>query len=352
MNLPLEIAWTDVSSFKNVVFVNVRSEREGVEMRIEEISVPSDQVRPLVSVIIPCFNQARFLGEALEGVLRQTYKNIEIVVVDDGSSDNTAEVASAYPAVRLIRQKNQGVSTARNIGVRKSQGEYLVFLDADDCLRPQAIEINMGYMQAHPECGGVAGRVIKVDSDGVPVPMKQLPRVEKAYYPDLLADDRTGAPAAAMFRRSIFESVGGFDTSLKSAEDFDLYLRITRQAPILYHDTIIAEYRKYETSKSANRAFKYKHMMAIFRSQRKYVKGNKRYAEAYRAGLELRQKFYVGKIVRQVRDAVHHRQWKRAAEGILVLSRYDPAECLKQMRRKLYNTACKLQSRTKITALR
>ena len=95
---------------------------------------------PLVSVVIPCYNQAHFLGEAIESVFKQTYKHFEIVVVDDGSTDNTSEVARRYSGIRCIEQVNQGLSAARNTGIRESKGEYLVFLDADDRLYPIALE--------------------------------------------------------------------------------------------------------------------------------------------------------------------------------------------------------------------
>ena len=98
---------------------------------------------PLVSVVIPCYNQAHFLGEAIESVLKQTYKHFEIVVVDDGSTDNTSEVARRYSGIRCIEQANQGLSAARNTGIRESKGEYLVFLDADDRLRPIALEAGL-----------------------------------------------------------------------------------------------------------------------------------------------------------------------------------------------------------------
>src|ERR687894_2072239 len=99
----------------------------------------------LVTVVIPCYNQAHFLGEAIESVLSQTYPHFEIVVVDDGSTDNTSEVASGYPPdkVRLIRQENKGLSAARNAGLGRSGGEYVVFLDSDDRLLAEALEVGV-----------------------------------------------------------------------------------------------------------------------------------------------------------------------------------------------------------------
>jgi glycosyltransferase involved in cell wall biosynthesis len=100
----------------------------------------------VVSVVIPCYNQAHFLHEAIESALAQTYSHCEILVVDDGSTENIAEVAAGYPKVRYIRQENSGVSAARNKGWKRSRGEYLVFLDADDRLLPEA-QIGVNYLR-------------------------------------------------------------------------------------------------------------------------------------------------------------------------------------------------------------
>src|SRR5437870_3797289 len=95
----------------------------------------------LVTVVIPCYNNASFLHDAIQSVLSQTYRRTELIVVDDGSSDDTSDVASSYPVTRLIRQPNQGVSAARNAGLSQASGDYVVFLDADDRLLPDAVEV-------------------------------------------------------------------------------------------------------------------------------------------------------------------------------------------------------------------
>src|SRR5215204_1328714 len=120
----------------------------------------------LVSVVIPCYNQAHFLGEAIESVLAQSYPNFEIIVVDDGSPDNTSEVAASYPRVRLVRQENQGLSAARNSGLARSEGEYVVFLDADDRLLPGALQAGLECFEAHPKCAFVYGRCSRIRRDG------------------------------------------------------------------------------------------------------------------------------------------------------------------------------------------
>src|ERR687890_1245755 len=115
---------------------------------IRDLQKEQEVVAGLVSVVIPCYNQAHFLGEAIESVLAQSYKDFEIIVVDDGSPDNTSEVAARYPGVRCVRQENQGLAGARNTGIRESKGEYLVFLDADDRLLAEALEVGVKNLEA------------------------------------------------------------------------------------------------------------------------------------------------------------------------------------------------------------
>ena len=121
---------------------------------------------PLVTVVIPCYNQAHFLGEAIGSVLNQSYRNFEIIVVDDGSTDNTSEVASHYEEVRLVRQENRGLAGARNRGLGEANGEFLVFLDADDRLLPGALEAGLGRFEANPECAFVSGQARRIAEDG------------------------------------------------------------------------------------------------------------------------------------------------------------------------------------------
>ena len=104
-----------------------------------------------VSVVIPSYNSAQFLPEAIESVLEQSYPHFEVIVVDDGSTDDTKEVCDRYPKVKYFYQKNQGHATARNTGLRISTGEYIIFLDSDDCLLPEAIEIGVNHLNRSEE---------------------------------------------------------------------------------------------------------------------------------------------------------------------------------------------------------
>src|SRR5882672_136402 len=133
----------------------------------------------MISIVIPCYNQAHFLAEAIESVLAQIWPADEIIVVDDGSTDNPGQVAARYPQVRCIRQENQGLPGARNTGLRESHGDYLVFLDADDRLTPQALAVGMQHLNARPECVLVAGHYQNIAADGTPLPTPVQPVVEK-----------------------------------------------------------------------------------------------------------------------------------------------------------------------------
>lgn len=287
--------------------------------------VITEENAPVVTVIIPCYNQSHFLGEAIESVLRQTYPHFEIVVVDDGSTDNTAEVAARYPAVRLIRQENQGRSAARNNGIRESLGSYVVFLDADDRLLVTALETGIKTFKAHLECNLVSGHCQYIASDGSPLQTPQQHCIEREHYQALLRfGNYIWTPAIVMHRRDVFESVS-FDTSFEPAEDYDLYLRIARKFPVYCHNNVVAEYRQHDANTSCNSELMLKSVLAVHRSQRNYVQENKQYEEAYKNGIRISQDFYGDELVGKIRDYVRTGdKWKQVLRTILVLLRYHP----------------------------
>src|SRR5687768_3146869 len=120
----------------------------------------------LVSVIIPSYNHGNYLGRAVESVLAQTYKNTEIIVVDDGSVDNTKHVAQSFPGVKYVYQHNQGLSAARNTGIENSKGKYLLFLDADDWLSVDAIKKNHSIISINSNAAFVSGGHVKITDAG------------------------------------------------------------------------------------------------------------------------------------------------------------------------------------------
>jgi glycosyltransferase involved in cell wall biosynthesis len=279
---------------------------------------------PLVSVVIPCYNQAHFLGEAIESVLAQTYKNFEIVVVDDGSTDNTSEVASRYDGVRLIRQENRGLAEARNTGIGHSEGEYLVFLDADDRLLPEALQAGLECFASHPECAFVFGHFRYIREDGSLLREPTPPHDQGDHYIQLLSGPYIGVPAIGIYRRFIFTTVGLFDSSLNATADYDLYFRITKDFPAHRHNVLVAEYRQHGENMTGNAGTMLGGAIDALRKQKGYAKKDKRYWEAYKTGIRAWQSWYGIPLAGQVRRWVKEGERREALRGAWTLLRYYP----------------------------
>jgi glycosyltransferase involved in cell wall biosynthesis len=279
---------------------------------------------PLVSVVIPCFNHARYLSEAIESVLAQSYPHLEVVVVDDGSSDNTSEVAGRYPGVRLVRQPNQGRCAARNTGIRQTNGDYLVFLDADDRLLPSCVEAGLDCFRRNPDAAFVSGRFRWIAHDGTVLYRNQGHTIERDHYREMLRRNYIPMGATVVYRRSVFESVGGFDTSRELAEDCELYFRITRSFPVACHDGAVAEYRRHASNSSQQSAIMLRASLDALRTQRKYVRGDRGLADAYRSGLRFWKSLYAETALEQLRAHVRDRDWSRALRCVGLLLRFHP----------------------------
>ncbi len=303
-----------------------------------------------VSVVIPCYNHARFLVEAIESVLNQTCRLFEIVVVDDGSTDETATVVANYPGVRLIRQSNQGLSAARNAGLRASEGRYVVFLDADDRLLPDALEIGIEALASHPCCSFVFGRCRIIAKDGSPVASGLPPHIESQHYVELLRDNYIWNPAQVMYRREALERFGAFNTNISPVADYELYLRVTRNSDVYDHNTLVAEYRQHGENMSCDSKMMLKTTLAVLRSQWDYVKGNRQYEEAYSAGIRHWQEFYGERLVNEVRAHVRARRWKRALLDMLALAIYYPKAIIKHAGRKSRRTISRIKNQTGLLA--
>jgi len=244
---------------------------------------------PRISVVIPCYNTGRYLREAIETVLAQTVAPHEIVVVDDGSTDESPRIAAAIPGVRLLTQANQGVSEARNRGLRETRGEYVVFHDADDRLLPRALEIGLEQLEARPECAFVYGFSRHIGPDGTPIDIDSPARVEDAGYARMLAGSGLTPPSCALFRRSAIEGVGGFARIEEPTEDHGFYLRVTQRHPVYCHNQFVAEYRRHPLNASGVSASRT--LRAVYRTlerQRPFVRGR---PELERALLEGRRHY-------------------------------------------------------------
>lgn len=191
---------------------------------------------PLVSVIMAAYNAAAHIGEALDSVLAQDWEPLEVVVVDDGSTDDTAAVVARYAGVVYVHQENQGPSAARNAAVERSSGEFVANFDSDDLLPATRVGDQARYLLAHPEVGAVFGR-------------QEWLNAPEWMARDSVYGDVDGIPlSSVMFRRDVFFELGGYDTSFVHGEDMDLLVRM-REHGITYH--VVPEivlYRRYQAS--------------------------------------------------------------------------------------------------------
>jgi glycosyltransferase involved in cell wall biosynthesis len=208
---------------------------------------------PLVSVIIPNYNHARFLGDAIRSVLAQTYRPVEIIVVDDGSTDNSAQVAAGFAdQIRYIYQTNAGLSAARNTGLRAAKGELIGVLDADDMYEPNFLETLVAALQADPQADGVYCGYQFVDETNNPLPQIENRPVPSAdLYPALL-DGNFFVPESVFLRRHVYDEVGFFDESLRACEDWDVWLRAAKKFRIIHSPHILTRHRVLAGSMSTD----------------------------------------------------------------------------------------------------
>jgi glycosyltransferase involved in cell wall biosynthesis len=293
----------------------------------------SEREAPLVSVVIPCYNQAQFLREAIEGVLAQTHPRVELVVVDDGSSDNTVDVVAHYPRVRCVRQENRGVAEARNAGFRATSGQYVLFIDADDRLTPKAVEAHLRCFAEHPQARFVVGDVQTIMGDEsyrgsldrpvvVSAPWHISPaNMEAHQYRHLLEVDHIANTIAVMFQRSAFEAVGGFKTYFSPAEDYELLLRTARVFPSAHHRTIVAYYRRHSANTTRQGLIMLRAMRRVMRSQREFVEGDPPLEAAWRRGKIYWRDFFGRVAVKEIYAHLGRRDIWRAAQasGVLLL---------------------------------
>jgi glycosyltransferase involved in cell wall biosynthesis len=209
--------------------------------------------RPLVSVIIPCFKQADFLAETIGSALAQTYSPVEILVVNDGSPDDTEKVAKSYgDRIVYIERPNGGLSAARNTAIAQAKGRYLKFLDSDDQLHPEQIARQVEALAGRED--SLALTATRLYRDGKPEEfLDHIPQA-KALLPNLFLDFDWGAPIAWLFPTLLVKAVGGFDESFRFFEDLDLLTKLGAQGvPLVVDRRIGCYYRQRAGSMSANR---------------------------------------------------------------------------------------------------
>lgn len=245
-----------------------------------------------VAVIIPTYNHAHYLAAAIESSLGQTTPPQEVIVVDDGSKDDPAAVTTRYPSVKLIRQENQGLSAARNTGMRASSSEYLVFLDADDQLLPEALAKQLELFAEHPDCGMVYGSYCYVDAVTREITSVTLFPPGEDPFATFLRCNCIGMHATVMYRRDRLEAAGAFDPALRACEDYDTYLRMARDYAIAARPEMMAEYWQHDGNMSRDSAMMLRSVLGVLRRYRAAADERPEWRAAVREGEARWVRFY------------------------------------------------------------
>jgi glycosyltransferase involved in cell wall biosynthesis len=210
---------------------------------------------PKVTVVIPAYNAMAFLPETVDSVLKQTFTDFEVLIVNDGSTDNIVEWATHVTdsRVKVITQENQRVSVARNTGISNSQGEYIAFLDADDLWEPTKLEKQVLCLDENPEVGMVYTWTLLVDKDNNSIGRIYASNVEGKAWAEILENDMISSGSSPMVRRACFDTVGLFDRTLAYAPDLDMWVRLAFHYPIAVVKEPLLRYRQLPNSFSKNR---------------------------------------------------------------------------------------------------
>ena len=225
-------------------------------------SLNSNSMQPLVSVIIPAYNCAEFVSHAIDSVLKQNYENKEIIVVNDGSTDDTPDVLESFgDQITVVNKENGGAPTARNAGLRIARGKYIAFLDADDLWFDGKLTMQVRYLEEHPDVGMVYNSIVvwnlndtgESEFPAVPASTDYGPTIEQDgsgwLYNKLLLDCMTHT-TAVMVRATVTERVGEFDERLTIGEDYDYWIRISREAKIHKLTAVLSVYHSVPDSLS------------------------------------------------------------------------------------------------------
>jgi glycosyltransferase involved in cell wall biosynthesis len=256
-----------------------------------------------VSVVIPCRDQARYLSAALRSVAAQTFTPIETIVVDDESSDGTGSVAQAAGAT-VLRLEHSGVSTARNHGLCAATGRYVVFLDADDELEPDAVASGISALEQNPDAWMVARCCVLTDADGAALPTNCPAPVPGDLYSQWLQRNLVWTPGAVMFRRDPLLAMGGFPPEIGPAADYAVYLELARATRVIFDPRVAVRYRQHDSNMSRDAVRMLQATLAVLRREEPRVP--RQYRPQLRQGRLDWCTFYGEQIIQQLRLDLRH----------------------------------------------
>lgn len=283
---------------------------------------------PTVSVVIPVYNRGKFVRETINSVLRQTYNDFEVIAVDDGSKDDSLAVLNSFGDCITVLQhpngENRGQSAAINLGLERARGRYVAVLDSDDLWMPEKLSVLIEYLETHPEIGLVYSNGQWVDeggnSKGV---IYRSNHVETSDASAVLLNCYFALPSNSVIRREAFEKAGGFDETLRTAQDHDMAVRIAEVARLAYVDRVLWAYRRHPASVSKRSGeLRWRNGFLILDKAVKRYSYPARVIRGRRAVLHFR----LGQL------AIERRSWFHAARHLLAAGLLNPARALDVLR--------------------
>ncbi|WP_405420009.1 glycosyltransferase family 2 protein [Marinobacter flavimaris] len=276
------------------------------------------QKNPLVSIVTPTYNRSDFLPEAIESVLSQTYENLELIIVDDGSTDDTQALVESYqkdPRIRYFYQSNQGQSAARNRGIAESRGDFICFLDSDNAWVPHKLERSLLAFERFPEAQVVYGDNILIDENSVEIGRNNMRR-HSGKITDRLLNDNFVSMNTTMTRRQCFDEMGGFNEADRIAEDYELWLRFSTKFEFRYIPELLGFYREMENQISSDKQQRFEG------NERLLLKFLEQYPDAVAAKRRRRglSHFYT----RKARYEISVKAFGAALSDIAKAMKYDP----------------------------
>ena len=256
---------------------------------------------PKVSIIIPTYNQSQYLEEAMESVLNQTYQNIEIIIVDDGSTDNTSEVVKSFDnKIIYIPQKNKGASSARNAGIKKAQGQYVAFLDSDDMWIKNKLEKQIKFIQNNPEIGLLGTGCYQMVDINKMIYKKIFPAKNETLQKDLIKYNPF-IQSSVIIKKDVFNHIDLYDEKFKESEDYDLWLRIAQKYKVANLEQALVTKRYYEKGLSKDKDNK--QLYFALKAKKNAIKRGQ-YSKTYylcilKSWIFMKMPFFTRKIIRK-----------------------------------------------------
>ena len=284
---------------------------------------------PTVSVIMPAYNVARYIGEAIASVLAQTHRDLELLVVDDGSTDGTAVIAAHFaardPRVNLLRQPNGGISTARNSALRCARGELLAILDSDDVWEREFLEAQLEILRTRPDVDIVTGNGWFLGSRLHGRPVRPTP--DHRPQPDLasIIADEEAIFIMSVMRRRVYDTIGPFDEALRTNEDYDYWLRAAIAGfTFARNDRPLAHYRRRDDSLSANEIRMLRGILRVYDKLRPQLADRPRELEILERQYS---RFDTERLAAEARAAIESGDFRQAGDRLreLYVRRRSPA---------------------------